>query len=367
MGHKVINLSIGEPDFASPASAKQGVLKAIDDGFTHYSPVPGFLDVREGISKKLKKENGLDFTADEISISTGAKQSLYNLFMALVNPGDEVLLPTPYWVSYIAQAQLAGAKVVEAPTSFESHFKLKAEDLDKYLTNKTKLLVFSSPSNPSGMLYSEEELSAWVEVIKKYPKLIVVSDEIYEYLNYTQAKHQSLASFEEIKDRVILVNGFSKGFAMTGWRLGYLASKNNEIVKACNKLQSQATAGTCTVAQKAALAVLNADRSEVTAMKEEFSKRRDYIFQEVSALPGFRCHKPDGAFYLFPDIQELLEEEKQRFRSDLDFCTQLLEKAHVATVPGSAFGLAGTIRISYGSSMSDLKEAVKRLKSFLAR
>ena len=362
-GIDVISLSLGEPDFNTPDLIKEAAKKAIDDNYTHYPPIAGYKDVREAISQKLKRDNDLDYTPDQIVISTGAKQSIANAALCLINPGDEVLLPAPYWVSYHEIVKLAEGKPVGIPTTIESDFKITPQQLEESISDKTKMLIFSTPCNPSGSVYTAEELSALAEVLEKHPQVYTICDEIYELINF-EGKHASLASNKNIFDRVITVNGVSKGFAMTGWRCGYLAA-SKEIAKACDKIQGQFTSATSGITQRAVLAAMEAQPSEVSYMKEAFLKRRDIVLNLLNEIPGFITNTPKGAFYIFPDVSAFIGKSFQgrSIGNSNDFCMFLLEEAHVALVPGEAFGSPGCLRISYAASEENLREAVKRIKN----
>jgi len=360
-GHDVISLSLGEPDFATPSHIIEAATQAMHDGYTKYTPVAGMPELREAIAKKLKRDNNLDYKPSQIMVSTGAKQSLANAILSLINPGDEVLVPTPYWVTYRGLVELAEGTVVEVRTAKENEYKLTAAELEAAITAKTKAFVFSSPCNPSGSVYTHEELEALVKVFEKYPNIYIISDEIYEYINF-QGKHFSIASFESIKDRVIIINGLSKGFSMTGWRLGYLAGPEN-LVNACDKLQGQFTSGANSITQRAAIVALTASLEPTYAMRDEFKKRRDYVVNFLEQIPGIEIDMPEGAFYAFPDVSKYFDGEE--IKNSEDFCLMLLNEAHVSTVMGSAFGEPNCIRISYASSMEKLEEAMQRIKKIL--
>lgn len=366
-GKDIISLSLGEPDFDTPVHIQQAAKQAIDDGHTHYTPVPGYLDVRQAIVEKFKRDNNLDYTPQQIVISTGAKQSIANVVLCMVNPGEEVLLPVPYWVSYSAQVELAGGKMVEIPTKLENDFKVTPEQLEAAITPKTKLLIFSSPCNPSGSVYSKEELAGLAAVIAKYDHLYVVADEIYEMINYV-GKHESLAQFEAIKDKVVTVNGLSKGFAMTGWRLGYIGAPL-AIAKACTKMQGQFTSATCSITQKAAIAALTGDLTPSYQMRDSFKQRRDLILDLLSNIPDVKANVPAGAFYVFPDVSAYLGTSvgETTINSVDDLCMYLLNDANVSVVTGSAFGNDKCIRISYATSEENIKEALRRIKSSLLK
>ena len=369
-GKNIISLSIGEPDFDTPEVVKQAAKQAIDDNFTHYPPVPGYPDVRQAVCDKFKRDNNLDFTPDQIVVSTGAKQSLYQVCQVLVNPGDEVIIPAPYWVSYKAFASMAGGKCIFVETSLENDFKITPQQLEAAITPKTKVMFFNSPSNPTGMCYTKQELRALADVIARHPNIIVVADEIYEYINYVGTR-ESFAQFPEIRDRVVTVNGVAKGYAMTGWRIGYIAA-SKEIAKACNKLQGQVTSATCSIAQKATVAALQLDpdkSQEIIDMRETFRHRRDLVFNLLSEMPGVKVRMPQGAFYFFPEISDLFGKSfnGQVMNNSTDIAMYLLNEAGVATVMGSAFGNDNCIRLSYATSEENLIEAMRRMKEALAK
>jgi aspartate aminotransferase len=361
-GIDVINLSLGEPDFNTPEFIKTAAKKAIDDNITKYPPVPGFLEVREAIAAKLKRDNGLTYSANQIVISTGAKQSIMNTVLCLVNSGDEVIIPSPFWVSYKEMVKYAEGEVIELKAGVDQNFKITPSQLEVAITPKTKLFMFSSPSNPTGAAYSREELIALGEVFKKYPQVLIISDEIYEHIRY-EGSHFSMASIPEIHDRVITVNGVSKAFAMTGWRIGYLAA-NEQIAKACAKIQGQFTSAASGISQMAAKAAMLVDPSEVSFMVDAFAKRRSIMIEGLAQIPGFVCNHPGGAFYLFPKVDTVYGKSfnGRKIENGSDLCMYLLDEAHVATVSGSAFGADEYIRLSYAASESELKEAIKRIK-----
>jgi len=367
-GQDIIDLSLGEPDFDTPQHIKNAAKDAIDKNFTKYTPVPGYPELRKAISAKFKRDNNLDYITDQIVVSTGAKQSIANVVLSLINPGDEVLLPAPYWVSYAAVAELAEGKCIEVPSSLETNFKCTAAELEKYITPKTRLIIFSSPCNPTGSVYSKEELGAIAGVIKKHPHVFILSDEIYEYINYTGQRHYSLAEFSEIKDQVITVNGFSKGFAMTGWRLGYIGAPL-WIAKACEKMQGQFTSGTCSIAQKAGEAALTSDLAPTYKMVEEFKKRRDIVYGLLKEIPGVKTNLPDGAFYFFPDVSSYIGKsfDGDTMKSPEDISLYILKDAKVATVSGESFGDKNCIRLSYATSEEKLREACKRMKQSFSK
>ncbi len=365
-GVDVINMSVGEPDFNTPDHIKEAGKKAIDDNFSKYSPVPGYMDLREAIVEKLKKENGLDYTTNEVIAGTGGKQGVCNTILALVNPGDEVIIPAPYWVSYPQMAKLAGATPVIVRAGFEQDFKMTAEQLEAAITPKTKMLILCSPSNPTGSVYSQEELNALAEVILKHEDIFVLSDEIYEHINYV-GKAASIASYPGMKERTIICNGVSKAYAMTGWRLGWVAAPA-WIVKGINKLQGQYTSGTCDVSQKAAVAAYVASQDCVEQMRVAFERRRDLIVKLAKDIPGLEVNVPQGAFYLFPKCSSFFgkSDGETVINNSTDFAMYILEKAHVATVGGDAFGDPDCFRMSYATSDDNIREAMRRIKEVLA-
>lgn len=364
-GIDVINLSVGEPDFNTPDHIKLAAKKAIDDNFSFYSPVPGYMDLRKAICAKLKNENGLEFTPEQIVVSTGAKQALCNAILAIINPGDEVIIPAPYWVSYVEMVKLAEGKNVIVEAGIEQDFKITPEQLEVAITPKTRMLVLCSPSNPTGSVYSHDELQALAKVLERYPDVIVLADEIYEHINYVGA-HQSMAQFPELDGRVIIINGVSKAYAMTGWRIGFLAAPL-WIAKACNKLQGQYTSGASSIAQKAAVAAFSGDQSCVEEMRKAFERRRDLIFGLVSEIPGMKVNKPHGAFYLFPDVSSYFGKSYETYKiaTSSDLAMFLLEVAHVASVAGDAFGSPSCLRFSYATSDENLIEAMGRVRRAL--
>lgn len=366
-GIDVINMSVGEPDFNTPDHIKDAAKKAIDDNYSRYSPVPGYMDLREAISAKLKRENGLDYGVNEILVSNGAKQSVCNTVMALVNDGDEVIIPAPYWVSYPQMAKLAGGVPVIVEAGFEQNFKMTPEQLEAAITPKTKLLIICSPSNPTGSVYSEEELAGLAEVIKRHDGLYVLADEIYEHINYI-GKHHSIAKIPGMKERTIVVNGVSKAYAMTGWRIGFIAAPE-WIVKGCNKLQGQYTSGPCSVSQKAAVDAYNASQDCVEQMRKAFERRRDLIVSLAREIPGLEVNVPEGAFYLFPKCSSFFGKTDgvRTISNSTDFALYLLEVGHVATVAGDAFGDPECFRMSYATSDDNIREAMSRIKEALAR
>ena len=365
-GVDVINMSVGEPDFNTPDHIKEAGKKAIDDNFSKYSPVPGYMDLREAIVEKLKKENGLDYTTNEVIAGTGGKQGVCNTILALVNPGDEGIIPAPYWVSYPQMAKLAGATPVIVRAGFEQDFKMTAEQLEAAITPKTKMLILCSPSNPTGSVYSQEELNALAEVILKHEDIFVLSDEIYEHINYV-GKAASIASYPGMKERTIICNGVSKAYAMTGWRLGWVAAPA-WIVKGINKLQGQYTSGTCDVSQKAAVAAYVASQDCVEQMRVAFERRRDLIVKLAKDIPGLEVNVPQGAFYLFPKCSSFFgkSDGETVINNSTDFAMYILEKAHVATVGGDAFGDPDCFRMSYATSDDNIREAMRRIKEVLA-
>ena len=366
-GIDVINLSVGEPDFNTPAHIKEAAKKAIDENYSKYSPVPGYPALRNAIVAKLKNENGLEYTAAQISCANGAKQSVCNTIMALVNPGDEVIIPAPYWVSYPEMAKLADGVPVTIPAGIEQDFKITSAQLEAAITPKTKLLILCSPSNPTGSVYSREELAGLAAVLAKYPQVYVIADEIYEHINY-MGKHESIAQFPEIRDRVVIVNGVSKAYAMTGWRIGFIAGPE-WIVKAVNKLQGQYTSGPCSVSQKAAEAAYTGTQVPVEEMRQAFQRRRDLIVGLAKEIPGFEVNIPQGAFYLFPKCSSYFgkTDGKRTIGNAADLAMYLLEVGHVACVGGAAFGAPECIRMSYATSDENIVEAMRRIREALAK
>ncbi len=366
-GHEVISLSLGEPDFDTPDHIKEAAKQALDDGYTKYSPVPGLPELRKAIITKFKRDNNLTFDMSQIVVSTGAKQSIANICMAMLNPGDEVILFAPYWVSYHAIVTMNGAIPVPVPAGIDQDYKVTAEQVAAAITDRTKLIIFSSPCNPSGSVYTQEELEAIAEVVAPHEQVYIVSDEIYEYINFT-GKHVSMGTIPSVKDRTITVNGFAKGYAMTGWRLGYIGAPTI-IADACTKIQGQFTSGANTFAQKAAAYALVADMEPTYAMRDAFEKRRQVMIDGLEGIPGMKVNRPQGAFYIFPDVTAFYGKKAAGFEinSDDDICEYLLQEAHVAIVSGEAFGTPGCIRISYAASEETLKEAVQRIKDALGR
>lgn len=366
-GIDVIDLSLGEPDFDTPVHIKVAAIKAINDNWSHYTPVPGFLDLREAICTKFKRDNNLDYKPENIVASTGAKQSLANAILALVDEGDEVIIPTPYWVTYSELVKIARGKVVEIKSTTEQGFKITAAQLESAITPKTRVFLFSSPCNPSGAVYNKKELEGLVEVFRKHPHIIILADEIYEYINF-KGKHESIAQFDDIKDRVVIVNGLSKGFAMTGWRLGYIAA-NTEIAKACEKVQGQFTSGANSIAQKAAVVALTTDLRPSLDMVKEFTRRRARVLEIVKEIPGLICSQPDGAFYIFPDVSSYYgkTDGETVINNAADFSMYLLNNAHVSSVMGDAFGDPKCVRFSFANSMEKIEEGWKRIKAALSK
>ena len=366
-GIDVINMSVGEPDFNTPDDIKEAAKKAIDENWSRYSPVPGYADLRKAIVNKLKNENGLDYTINEILVSNGAKQSVCNTVMALVNDGEEVIIPAPYWVSYPQMVKLAGGEPVIVNAGFDQNFKMTPEQLEAAITPKTRMLILCSPSNPTGSVYSKEELAALAEVIKRHEDLFVLADEIYEHINYI-GHHESIAQFPGMKERAIIVNGVSKAYAMTGWRIGYVAAPE-WIVKGCNKLQGQYTSGPCSVSQKAAEAAYTLDQGCVEEMRQAFERRRDLIVKLASEIPGLEVNKPEGAFYLFPKCSSFYGKRcgERMINNSNDLAMYLLEEGHVATVGGDAFGDPDCFRMSYATSDENICEAMRRIKEALAK
>ena len=365
-GIDVINMSVGEPDFNTPDHIKEAAKKAIDENYSRYSPVPGYIELRKAIVEKLKKENGLEYSTNEILVSNGAKQSVCNTVMALVNDGEEVIIPAPYWVSYPQMEKLAGGKPVIVEAGFEQNFKMTPEQLEAAITPKTRMLILCSPSNPTGSVYSEEELRGLAEVIKRHEGLYVLADEIYEHINYV-GKHSSIAHIEGMRERTIIVNGVSKAYAMTGWRIGFIAAPE-WIVKGCNKLQGQYTSGPCSVSQKAAEAAYTTSQECVETMRKAFERRRDLIVELAKDIPGLEVNKPEGAFYLFPKCSSFFGKSYngKKIENSTDLAMFLLEVGHVATVGGDAFGDPYCFRMSYATSDDNIREAMKRIKDTLA-
>lgn len=364
-GIDVITLSIGEPDFNTPEPIKEAAKAAIDNNLTHYPPVPGFPELRNVIAEKLRRDNGVAFMPSQIIVSNGAKQSISNAFFALLDEGDEVIIPAPYWVSYPEMVKMAGGKPVYIPSTVETDFKISPEQLENAITEKTKAFIFSSPCNPSGSVFSRVELQAFAEVLARHPRIFVISDEIYEYIRF-DGKHESICQFEHISNRVIIINGLSKGFAMTGWRVGYMAAAQ-VIADACNTIQGQYTSGSCTISQAAAIKAIQTDPESCTELKTmvaAFRERRDLLYSLLSDIKGVIPNKPEGAFYMFPDISYYFgkSDGKVHIRNSYDLCLYLLDKAHVALVSGDAFGCDQCIRFSYATSSQQIVEAVKRVK-----
>ncbi len=366
-GIDVINMSVGEPDFNTPEPIKEAAKKAVDENYSRYSPVPGYADLREAVAAKLKRENGLDYSTGEILVSNGAKQSVCNTIMALVNDGDEVIIPAPYWVSYPQMAKLAGGEPVIIEAGFEQNFKITPEQLEAAITPKTKILILCSPSNPTGSVYSKEELRSLAEVILKHEDVFVIADEIYEHINYV-GRHESIAQFEGMKERTIIVNGVSKAYAMTGWRIGYIAAPE-WIVKGCNKLQGQYTSGPCSVSQKAAQYAYEADQACVEEMRKAFERRRNLIVELAKGIPGLEVNVPEGAFYLFPKCSSFYGKSAggKKIENSSDLALYLLEEGHVATVGGDAFGDPDCFRMSYATSDDNIVEAMRRIKEALGK
>lgn len=366
-GLDITDLSLGEPDFDTPDHIKAAAKKAIDENYSHYTPVAGYPDLRQAICSKLKRDNNLDYTPDQVIVSTGAKQSIYNTVMSIVDKGDEVIIPSPFWVTYSEIVRMAGGEVKIVRTSLEHGYKITSAELEAAITDKTKLFMFSSPCNPSGAVYSREELIALAEVFKKHPNIYIMSDEIYEYIDFV-GPHESIAQFDFLKDRVILINGLSKGYAMTGWRLGYIAA-NASIAKACEKIQGQVTSGATAITQRAAVAALTGDMRPTAAMVEEFTKRRRRVMELLAAIPGISCSEPQGAFYVFPNVSSYFgkADGEEQISNAEDLCMYLLNKAHVSTVTGSAFGEPNCIRISFANSMENIEKGFAKITEALAK
>jgi len=366
-GTDVIDLSLGEPDFDTPEHIKQAAIKAIEDNWSHYTPVAGYLDLREAVCSKFKRDNNLDYKPENIVVSTGAKQSLANTILALVDEDEEVIIPTPYWVTYSELVKIARGKVVEIRTKPEDDFKISPAQLEAAITPKTKAFLFSSPCNPSGAVYSKEELSALADVFKKHPDIAIISDEIYEYINFV-GKNESIAQFNDIKDQVIVVNGLSKGFAMTGWRLGFIAA-HPDIAKATEKIQGQFTSGTNSIAQRSAIVALTTDLAPSMKMVEQFTERRKKVMELVKEIPGIKCFEPQGAFYIFPDVSHYYgkSDGETTITNANDLCMYLLNTAHVSSVMGDAFGEPNCVRFSFANSMSNIEKGWARIKDALAK
>ena len=365
-GKDIISLSIGEPDFDTPTFIKDAAKKAIDDNYTHYTPVPGYPELRKAVSLKFKRDNNLDYSPEQIVVSTGAKHSLTNLALTILNPGDEVIVLAPYWVSYIDMIKIAEGKPVIINSGIEADFKVTPAQIEKAITPKTRMLWFSSPCNPSGSVYSKDELLAIAQVIAKHPNIIIVADEIYEHINFLD-KHQSIAQFDFIKEQVVTINGVSKGYAMTGWRIGYIGAPK-WIADACTKMQGQFTSGTCSIAQKAAQAALEADPTSIIPMQEAFKKRRDLVLKLMSEIPGLILNEPKGAFYVFPNVSYFFgkSDGETTIKNADDLSMFLLNKGLIAMVSGEAFGNPECLRLSYATSEDILTEAIKRMKNTLA-
>ena len=366
-GIDVINLSLGEPDFVTPAHICAAAKKAIDDGYTFYPPIAGFAELRKAVSDKFKRENNLDYKPDQVVVSTGAKQSIANVVLSIVDPSDEVIIPNPFWVSYIEIVKLAEGKTISVNTTLESDFKITPAQLEAAITTKTKMFIFSSPCNPTGTVYTKEELKALAEVLAKFPKIIILSDEIYEHINFLD-QHQSIAQFDFIKDQVVIVNGVSKGYAMTGWRIGYIGAPKY-IAEACDKMQGQFTSAASSIAQKAAEAALNESNQPTIEMQSAFRRRRDLVLKLMKDIPGWEINEPKGAFYVFPDISYYFgkSDGESKIITSTDLCMYLLHKGHVSLVTGEAFGAPNCLRFSYATSDEKLIEAIKRIKEALSK
>ena len=366
-GIDIISLSLGEPDFKTPDVIKQAAIKAINEDFTYYTHVSGYVELRQAIAHKFKRDNGLDYTADDIVVSSGAKQSIANAVLCLINPGDEVIIPAPFWVSYLEILKLAGGVPIIIDTTIENDFKITAEELKAHITPKTRMMMFSTPCNPTGSVYSKQELRAIADVVKQYDELYIMSDEIYEHINFVGG-HESMAQFPDIKDRVITINGVSKGFAMTGWRGGIMAAPK-WIAQACDKMQGQFTSGTCSITQKAMHAALELPAESTYYMRDAFLKRRNLVLELMKDIPGFKTNIPDGAFYVYPEVSALFGKKYNEYNINnaTDLSMFLLDIAHVALVPGAAFGDDKYIRFSYATSEDKLTEALKRMKEAIEK
>lgn len=363
-GIDIINMSVGEPDFNTPDHIKQAAKKAIDDNYTRYSPVPGYAELKKAIVNKLQRENNLDYTPEQILVSNGAKQSVCNTIMAMISKGDEVIIPAPYWVSYPQMVLMADGTPVFVEAKIDQDFKITGKQLEETITEKTKLLILCSPSNPTGAVYTKEEMESLAQVLRKHPQVYVICDEIYEHLNYTNTPHVSLASCKDMKERCIIINGVSKAYAMTGWRIGFIAAPI-DIVKACNKLQGQYTSGPCSISQKAAEAAYNLPQNCVEQMRKAFERRKDLIVSLAKEIKGFEVNEPHGAFYLFPKCSHFFGKSfgDRKINNSTDFAMYLLEEGHVATVGGDAFGSPECFRMSYATSDENIKEAMRRIKA----
>ncbi|MFO7617480.1 MAG: pyridoxal phosphate-dependent aminotransferase [Bacteroidales bacterium] len=366
-GIDVIDLSLGEPDFNTPDHIKEAAFQAIRDNFTHYPPVPGFLDLRQAISAKLKRDNGLDYLPEQIVVSSGAKQSIANVILSCVDPDDEVIIPAPYWVSYPEMIKMAEARPVVVSAGIDQSFKITPEQLESVITPQTRAFLFSSPCNPTGEIYSKEELAGLAAVFERHPQVLIISDEIYEYINYS-GRHESIAQFDSMKDRVAIINGVSKGYAMTGWRIGYLAAPL-WLAKACQKLQGQYTSGANTIAQKASIAALMGDQSVITVMVDEFRSRRDRVVSRLARIPGVKSNNPPGAFYVLPDVTWFFgkTDGTTTIHNSNDLAMYLLNVAHVALVAGTPFGAPDCIRISYSTSIEVIDKAMDRIEECLSK
>ncbi len=366
-GHDVINLSFGEPDFQTPQHIKDAAKTAIDDGYTFYTPVAGYPELRQAISDKFARENNLNYPTDQIVVSVGAKHSIMNVVLCTVNPDDEVIIPNPYWVSYVAMVRLAEGNPIHIPTTVENDFKITPQQLEQAITPRTRLFIFSSPCNPTGSLYSKEELAALVEVFVRYPDIYIISDEIYEHINFV-GKHESIAQFESIFERVITINGVSKGFAMTGWRIGYIGA-SKIIAQSCEKMQGQFTSGACSIAQRASIAALNSSLQPTWDMRDAYLRRRNLVLEMMKDIPGIKTNIPGGAFYLFPDVRSFFgkTDGTNQINNSEDLCMFLLNTAYVSLVSGDAFGDANCLRFSYAAADEKLIEAVERIKKALSK
>ena len=366
-GIDIVDLSLGEPDFNTPEHIREAAKKAVDENWSHYTPVGGYLDLKEAVCFKFKRDNGLNYSPENIVVSTGAKQSLANAVLSIVDEGDEVIIPTPYWVTYAALVQLAKGNVIEVRSSLENEYKITADQLEAAITPKTKLFIFSSPCNPSGSVYNKKELEALVTVFKKYPEVLIISDEIYEYINFDGA-HESIAQFEEVKERTIIINGLSKGFAMTGWRLGYLAA-STQIAKACEKLQGQFTSGTNAITQRAAIVALTSSLDATHEMVKAFRERKARVMELMKGIEGFKFAEPDGAFYAFPCVDHYFgkTDGEEVIKNADDLSMYLLNKGHVSTVTGSAFGDPQCLRISFANNLPNIEKGFARIKDALAK
>lgn len=368
-GINIISLSLGEPDFNTPDHIKEAAKKAIDDNFSHYTPVPGYLESRKAVAEKLKRDNNLSYTPEQIVISTGAKQAIANTMLAVLEPGKEIIIPTPYWVSYSEIAKVGGGEVVFVNTKAENDFKITPEELEQAITPHTRMFIFSSPCNPTGIVYSKDELYRLAKVFERHPDIFIISDEIYEYINYTGNGHQSIAQFDFIRDQVVVVNGLSKAFAMTGWRIGYIATTNDQLIKDTVIIQGQFTSGANSITQRALITALSASPEPSFKMVEQFRERKEKVMQLMATLPMVECVEPGGAFYVFPDVHRYFGKKAgdMVIRDSDDMSMYLLNDAHVSTVSGNSFGCPGHLRLSFANSLENIEEGFRRMREYLGR